>query len=184
MKFEEEKEKNSNIQEKIKQEENIIKDAFINSLEKKIKENEEKIVKLQLSNNEEIINLNKRLYKEIEKSKKFALEKLIIEFLPVIDNIERALNAIKEKKEKYYLEIIEKINFIFSLLQEVLNEFNVSKINQKNILFNPDIHQAMSIHYTNEIQDNYIFNIMQSGYILHKTRLLRPAMVIVSKNKK
>ncbi|QCI24894.1 nucleotide exchange factor GrpE [Buchnera aphidicola (Rhopalosiphum padi)] len=160
---------------------NIEENDLINSLEIKLKESQEQLIELQLENHEEITKLNNRLNNEIEKSRKFSLEKIIIEFLLIIDNVERASSVIKENKENFYLEIIKKINFILSLSDEILNEFNVLKINEKNVLFNPDIHQAMSVSYNNEIKkDNHVLDIMQSGYILHKSRLLRPAMVVVS----
>ncbi|AWI49700.1 nucleotide exchange factor GrpE [Buchnera aphidicola] len=168
----EEKEKNDDVQNKI-----------IDLLEIKLKKSQEKIINMQLKNHEEILKLNYRLNSDIEKSRKFSLEKVIIEFLPIIDNIERALSVIKDKKEAFYLEIINKMNFIFSLLEEILSEFNVSKINEKKISFDPEIHQAMSINYNDEIEDNHVVDVMQSGYMLHKARLLRPAMVIVSKRK-
>ncbi|AYN24806.1 nucleotide exchange factor GrpE [Buchnera aphidicola] len=164
--------------------EQIEKNNLITSLEVDLKEYQEQIINLQLKNHEETIKLNNRLNNEIEKFRKFSLEKLIIEFLPIIDNIERALNIIKEKREEFYLEIIKKLNFISSLLDEILTEFNISKINDNNVLFDPEIHQAMSIDYNDKIQDNHVVDIMQSGYILHESRLLRPAMVIVSKSKK
>lgn len=176
-------EKKENIEENI-EENNIEENDLINSLEIKLKESQEQLIELQLENHEEITKLNNRLNNEIEKSRKFSLEKIIIEFLLIIDNVERASSVIKENKENFYLEIIKKINFILSLSDEILNEFNVLKINEKNVLFNPDIHQAMSVSYNNEIKkDNHVLDIMQSGYILHKSRLLRPAMVVVSKSK-
>ena len=162
---------------------NLIKNNFTSSLEIELKKVQEKIMMLEIENNNEITKLHNRLNSEIEKSRKFCLEKILIEFLPIIDNIERALTIIKEKKEKIYLDIINKIVFISSLLNEILSEFNISKINKKNVLFNPEIHQAMSVLQTNDQLPNQVIDIMQSGYILNECRLLRPAMVIVSQNK-
>lgn len=162
---------------------NFVKDNFLSSLEIELKKIQEHIIILEADNNKEIIKLHNRLNTEIEKSRKFCLEKILIEFLPIIDNIERASSIIEEKKEDIYLEITNKIKFISSLLNEILSEFNISKINEKNVLFNPDIHQAMSILHTSNQQPNQVVDIMQSGYILNESRLLRPAMVIVSQSK-
>ncbi|WP_295164541.1 nucleotide exchange factor GrpE [uncultured Buchnera sp.] len=177
-------ENKENIEENKENIEENKENDLINSLEIKLKKSQEQLIELQLENHEEITKLNNRLNNEIEKSRKFSLEKIIIEFLLIIDNIERASSVIKEKKENFYLEIVKKINFILSLSDEILNEFNVLKINEKNVLFNPDIHQAMSVNYNDEVEkDNHILDVMQSGYVLHKSRLLRPAMVVVSKFK-
>lgn len=170
--------------EKIKNQNDFVTNEVTRSLEKKSEKYQEEIIKLQLKYQEEITKLNNRLNIEIEKHRKFSLEKIIIDFLLIIDNIERALNIAKEKKEEIFLEIFKKIKFVSFLLENILSEFKISKINEKNVLFNPDIHQAMSISYTDEIQYNHIVNIMQPGYILFDSRLLRPAMVIVSKGKK
>ncbi|CAL4321985.1 nucleotide exchange factor GrpE [Buchnera aphidicola] len=161
----------------------LIKDNFISSLEIELKKIQEKVMILEIENNNEIKKLHNRLNSEIEKSRKFCLEKILIEFLPIIDNVERALTIIKEKKENIYLDILNKIVFISSLFNEILSEFNISKIKKKNVLFNPEIHQAMSVLQTNDHKPNQVIDIMQSGYILNECRLLRPAMVVVSKNK-
>jgi len=62
-----------------------------------------------------------------------------------------------------------------------IKNFRVDIINATNIEFNPNIHQAISIQKSNSIKDNYVLSIVQNGYLLNG-RLLRPAMVIVSKN--
>lgn len=185
------------IEDNIKKEEDIskienndlknncsIKNKLISVLESQIKDSKEKILEKELIAEEEIIKIYNRLNKEIEHSRKFSLEKLITDFLPIIDSIEYSLNLIeKNKSEEIYAEIIKKLTCIYSLLQKIFKTFNIKKIDDINILFNPDIHQAMSIHYSNEIKSNQVVTVMQSGYILHESRLLRPAMVVVSKEK-
>ncbi|AWH90530.1 nucleotide exchange factor GrpE [Buchnera aphidicola (Melanaphis sacchari)] len=172
--------KEKNIKEDDGKEKNIKED---DGKEKNIKEMQEKIKSIELSNIEEISKLYTRMNNDIEKVKKFSLEKIIIEFLPIIDSIERALDLLKKEESKIYIECIKNIEYVFSLLNEVLNEFNISKVNKINIPFNPEIHQAMSISYTDKIPCNQVVEVMQSGYILHQSRLLRPAMVVVSKEK-
>ncbi|MCU4136975.1 nucleotide exchange factor GrpE [Buchnera aphidicola (Sitobion miscanthi)] len=179
----------NNQDQKINNEEhennNLINKNLTNFLEIQLKESQEKIIEKETSTEKEIISVYNRLNKEIEKSIKFSLEKLIIEFLPIFDNIERALNLIEttESKENY-IEILNKLKFVSNLLKESFIMFNIKKIDDINIPFNPSIHQAMSVHYTDEIKSNQIVTVMQPGYVLHESRLLRPAMVIVSKKKK
>jgi len=161
-----------------------IKKNLIEFLEIQVKESQEKIIEHEIKNEKEIMSVYNRSNKEIEKSRKFSLEKLITDFLPIFDNIERALDLIKLSKSKEeFIEIENKLKFICNLLKQSLTSFNIKKIDDINVSFNPSIHQAMSIHYTNEIESNQIVTVMQPGYILHESRLLRPAMVIVSKKK-
>ncbi|QCI22701.1 nucleotide exchange factor GrpE [Buchnera aphidicola] len=173
---------------KINDEENnndyLIKKNLTQFLEIQLKESEQKIIELENITEKEIMLVFNRLNKEVEKSIKFSLEKLIIDFLPIVDSIERALNLIEisESKENY-IEISNKLKFICNMFEKFFNVFGIKKINDVNVLFNPSIHQAMSVHYTDEIESNQIVNVMQPGYILHESRLLRPAMVIVSKKK-
>lgn len=163
---------------------NLIKKNLIAFLEVQLKESKDKINKKEQSTEKEIISVYNRLNKDIEKSIKFSLEKLIIDFLPIFDNIERALNLIQTTKlEENYVEIINKLKCVHDILKETFIIFNIKKIDDINVPFNPSIHQAMSIHYTNEIESNQIVTVMQPGYMFHESRLLRPAMVIVSKKK-
>ncbi|BAB12962.1 nucleotide exchange factor GrpE [Buchnera aphidicola str. APS (Acyrthosiphon pisum)] len=180
-----EKNQDPKINHKKYDSDNLIKKNLIQFLEIQLKESEEKIIEKEEIVEKEIVLIHNRFNKEIEKSIKFSLEKIIIDFLPIIDNIERALNLIEtiNLKQEKYTEILKKLQFICNLLEKFFYLFNIKKINDTNVLFNPSIHQAMSIHYTNDIISNQIVTVMQSGYILHKSRLLRPAMVVVSKEK-
>jgi len=163
---------------------NVIKKNLIEFLKIQLKESQEKIIEHEIKNEKEIMTVYNRSNQEIEKSRKFSLEKLIADFLPIFDNIERALNLIKLNKSKEdFIEITKKLEFICDSLKQSLTLFNIKKIDDINVVFNPSIHQAMSVHYTNEMESNQIVTVMQPGYILHESRLLRPAMVIVSKKK-
>ncbi|WP_284442956.1 nucleotide exchange factor GrpE [Buchnera aphidicola] len=177
--------KNIKINDEKNKNDYLIKKNLTQFLEIQLKESEKKIIELEKTTEKEIMLIFNRLNKEVEKSIKFSLEKLIIDFLPIVDSIERALNLIEISKSKEnYIGILHKLKFICNLLEEFFNVFSIKKINDINVLFNPSIHQAMSVHYTNEIESNQIVTVMQPGYILHESRLLRPAMVIVSKKKK
>ncbi|QCI22117.1 nucleotide exchange factor GrpE [Buchnera aphidicola] len=160
------------------------KNNLIEILENKLQENKNKILEKKLLAKQEVEMVLNRSNKEINISKKFSLEKLIINFLPIFDNIERTLNSIENNQlNKILLEIKNKIEFISELLNKSFKLFNIKKIQEKNVSFDPSIHEAMSIHYTNEVESNKIVTVMQPGYILHESRLLRPAMVVVSKKK-
>ncbi|KAF0707670.1 nucleotide exchange factor GrpE [Buchnera aphidicola (Aphis craccivora)] len=167
------------INEKNTVDENI---DLINNFKKELEISEEKIKETILNQNKEIFKIQNRLNSEVEKYQQFSIEKLIIEFLPIIDNIERAFNLMQQKKEKVYIKILKNIEYVLSLIKTMLNAFKVSKINDVKVIFDPNIHQAISIRYNNEIESNRVLEVMQSGYTYH-SRLLRPAMVVVSTNK-
>ena len=162
----------------------LIKNNLAEFLELQLKESKEKIIEKEIIAEKEIMSVYNRLNKEIAKAMKFSLEKLIIDFLPVFDNIERALHLMETSKSKENdIEILNKLKFVCSLLKKSFVLFNIKKIDDINISFDPSIHQAMSVHYTDEIESNKIVTVMQPGYVLHESRLLRPAMVIVSTKK-
>ncbi|WWO98053.1 MAG: nucleotide exchange factor GrpE [Candidatus Dasytiphilus stammeri] len=129
----------------------------------------------------ELENLRRRTCLDIEKAQKFALEKFVSELLPVIDNLERALE-ITDKSNTELDVMIEGIKLTLKILLDAMSKFGVEVVNKIHVPFNPDLHQAMSIQETQEIAPNYIIAVMQRGYTLNG-RLLRPAMVTVSKIK-
>lgn len=129
----------------------------------------------------EMENLRRRTQLDIEKAHKFALEKFSTDLLSVIDNLERALDLV-DKNNPALTSMIEGIELTLKSLQDVIYKYNIKIIEDVNIPFNPDIHQAMSLIESTEHQENNVIMVMQKGYMLNG-RLLRPAMVVVSKAK-
>ncbi|WWO98652.1 MAG: nucleotide exchange factor GrpE [Candidatus Dasytiphilus stammeri] len=127
----------------------------------------------------ELKNIRRRADLEIEKTYKFALEKFIGELLPVIDNLERALQIV-DKSNPGLFAMIEGIELTLKSLLDTMNKYGVQVVKQTKVPFNPDIHQAMSLKEIESIKPNTVIEIIQPGYILNG-RLLRPAMVSVSK---
>ncbi|QJC37894.1 nucleotide exchange factor GrpE [Enterobacteriaceae endosymbiont of Donacia bicoloricornis] len=202
----EKKENNNNKLNNLKKNDNLNNEKIINKYEKKntiedlkkkndsykfeiiklknkIQEHKNNIWDLKLRSQAEIENIKHRSLLDIEKAYKFSLEKFINELLPVIDNLERAINFKIKQKNEINLSIIEGIKLTLKSLLILIKKFGVSVINEVNIPFDPSKHQAMSLIESNNIKENYIIEVLQKGYFLNK-RLLRPAMVIVSKIKK
>ncbi|QJC30567.1 nucleotide exchange factor GrpE [Enterobacteriaceae endosymbiont of Neohaemonia nigricornis] len=148
-------------------------------LKDNIQKYEKTIWNIKLSNQAEIENIRKRSALDIENTYKFSLEKIITELLPVIDNLERAI--ILEKNNDNFNSIVEGINLTLKSFINTIKKFGVEIIDKINIPFNPLQHQAMSVVKSDTIQDNYIIEVLQKGYMLNG-RLLRPAMVIISQN--
>ncbi|ANZ22469.1 molecular chaperone GrpE [Buchnera aphidicola (Diuraphis noxia)] len=163
---------------------NFINKDLITFLENQLQESEKKILEKKISIDKELTIFLNRSNKTINQARKFSLEKCIINFLPIFDNVERSLNLIKKNmSNKFFVEIKNKLELISDLLNQAFQQFHIKKIDAINVPFDPSIHEAMSIHYTNNMDSNKIVTVMQPGYILHNSRLLRPAMVLVSKKK-
>ncbi len=157
------------------------RDKYITELEIKLEKIQQRERDNLLRAKAEIENTRKRSEINITKAHKFALERFISELLPVIDNLERALE-LSDKSDSKLSSMIEGIDLTLKSLLNLVNKFGLQVVNEVNIPFNPEIHQAMTIQETNEYEPNYVLMIIQKGYLLNN-RLIRPAMVVVSKNK-
>lgn len=129
----------------------------------------------------EIENIRRRTELDIEKAHKFALEKFSNELLPVIDNLERALQ-VADKSNPELASMIEGIELTLKSLLGAVRKFGVEVVGETHVPFNPELHQAMSMMESDEVAPNHVLMVMQNGYTLNG-RLLRPAMVAVSKAK-
>lgn len=163
--------------EKKKSENN--KDFDIIKLKEQLLEFKKKERDIILRAKAEIENNKRRTEQEIEKAHKFALEKFVNELLTVIDNLERTIYLLNQKKIESQL-ISEGIKLTFKSFLTIIKKYGVKTIEEKNIPFNPEIHQAVKTTKSENKEENKITKIIQKGYILNG-RLLRPAMVIVSK---
>jgi molecular chaperone GrpE len=125
-------------------------------------------------------NYRRRVQKEKEDLMKYGNECLLAEILPVLDNMERALDHASEESLS---AIIEGVNLTRSMLLSVLKKFGVEPIEAKGASFDSAFHQAMCQVESNDVAPNSIIEEYQKGYLLND-RLLRPAMVSVAAAKK
>ncbi|MCX8958156.1 nucleotide exchange factor GrpE [Erwinia psidii] len=135
----------------------------------------------QLRAQAEIENIRRRTEQDVEKAHKFALEKFANELLPVIDSLERALE-VSDKENPELTAMVEGIDLTLKSLLDAVSKFGVEVVGDVNVPFNPEIHQAMSMMESSDVAPNHVLLVMQRGYTLNG-RLLRPAMVAVSKAK-
>ncbi len=140
--------------------------------EKKAEENWE----LLLRTKAEMDNLRRRTQKDLESAHKFALEKFVQELLPIMDSMELGLASENVDAES----LREGMQLTLNMLQNAFNKFNVAAIDPVNQKFDPELHQAMAMQPSNELEPNTVMSVMQKGYTLND-RLVRPAMVMVSK---
>lgn len=151
-----------------------------------LKKKQKKLIHDQLKSSQkyekEIINITSHLNKKIQNTYKFFLDKYFLSVLPILDSIESSLRELDSLKSEIFLKVFIKLEEINKLFLSIFSDFGVTVINNINIPFNPEIHQAMSIDFSGKYMNNYITNIIQKGYLLNN-RLLRPAMVSVSQSK-
>ncbi|MGB2740910.1 MAG: nucleotide exchange factor GrpE [Cognaticolwellia sp.] len=129
----------------------------------------------------EVDNVRRRAAQDVEKARKFALEKFAAEMLTTVDNLERALQSI-DKDDERNTAIIEGIELTYQGLLASLEKFAIKAIDPQDQPFNPELHQAMSMQEVEGVAANTVIAVMQKGYELNG-RLIRPAMVMVSKAK-
>ncbi|QTF09796.1 nucleotide exchange factor GrpE [Brenneria izadpanahii] len=126
-------------------------------------------------------NIRRRAEMDVEKAHKYAVEKFASEMLPVIDNLERALD-LADKSNEALAPMVEGIELTLKSLLDAVHKFGIEVIGDVNVPFNPEVHQAMTMLESDDYQPNHVMMVMQKGYTLNG-RLLRPAMVAVSKAK-
>ena len=133
----------------------------------------------------EMENLRKRFEREKIDSIKYGSVNLARDILSPADNLDRALSAINEEEEhpQSIKNLIEGLIMVKKELSTSLEKNGVDKIETKNKKFNPNIHQAMMEIENSDLDEGIVVQEIQSGYMMHE-RLLRPAMVAVSKKPK
>jgi molecular chaperone GrpE len=124
-------------------------------------------------------NARKRAQGEIDKARKFALEKFAGELLPVADNLERALQVANPEDEAIK-PIIDGVELTLKSFISTIEKFGMTVIDPQGQPFNPEQHQAMSMQENTELPPNTVLAVMQKGYEING-RLLRPAMVMVTR---
>ena len=124
-------------------------------------------------------NAKRRAEQDVEKARKFALERFCGELLPVADNLERALEA-ANRDDEAVKPIAEGVDLTLKTLLDALKKFQIEQVDPAGEPFDPQLHQAMSMVENPDAEPNTVLSVMQKGYTLNG-RLVRPAMVIVSK---
>ena len=138
----------------------------------------EDLEKSLLRANADLDNALKRSLTEVEKAHKYGVEKLLVELLPVIDNLEHALNNLSEEATKDDKEGIE---LTLKSFESALDKFGMIPIYPVNEEFNPEKHEAVTMEKDENKKNGSIGNIFQRGWELH-SRIVRPARVTVIKN--
>jgi molecular chaperone GrpE len=127
----------------------------------------------------ELENFKKRSAREMADFKKFANESLIKALLPVIDSLELAIQS-SPTAETSCRQVVEGVSLTLTELTKILEGFGVKAIAAEGQPFDPKFHQAFVQEENDNLPENTVIKEFQKGYLLNE-RLIRPAMVIVSK---
>lgn len=125
------------------------------------------------------LNARRRAEQDVEKAHKFGQEKLVVALLPVMDNLERALASI-DTTDAVFTSVVEGIELTLKSFEDTLKGCKVEQLSPEGEPFDPQLHQAMTMIDNPDVEANTVIDVFQKGYTLHG-RLIRPAMVVVSK---
>ncbi|EGR2796976.1 nucleotide exchange factor GrpE [Vibrio navarrensis] len=150
-------------------------EAALLASESRVKEQQDAVLRARA----DVENMRRRSEQEIDKARKYALNKFAEELLPVIDNLERAIQAADAESEAVK-PLLEGVELTHKTFVDTVNKFGLKEINPEGEVFNPEFHQAMSIQESPDHESNTVMFVMQKGYELNG-RVIRPAMVMVAK---
>jgi len=126
-------------------------------------------------------NVRRRAQRDVENAHKFALERFASELLPVVDSLERAVEAARgQAKDGAAAAIADGVELSLKLFVDTLARADLKQIDPVGEPFDPKFHQAVSMVESGAAEPNSVLQVLQKGYTLNG-RLVRPAMVIVSK---
>lgn len=128
----------------------------------------------------EFENYKKRMVKERGQLINWAIEDLIKEFLPVLDDLERAVDS--GRSSKNFSSLFEGIQMVYNHFKDILKKKGLQEIPAQGEEFNPHVHEAIMTCESDEHPDNVVVEEMRKGYKF-KDRVLRPSMVKVNRKK-
>ncbi|WP_268798014.1 nucleotide exchange factor GrpE [Pseudomonas huanghezhanensis] len=124
-------------------------------------------------------NVRRRAEQDVEKAHKFALEKFASDLLPIVDSLERGLD-LSNPDDESIRPMREGIELTLKMFADTLKRYQLEAIDPHGQPFNAEHHQAMAMQESADVEPNSVLKVFQKGYQLNG-RLLRPAMVVVSK---
>jgi molecular chaperone GrpE len=145
------------------------------NLQEQISNANDQVLRIQA----EMQNMRRRAERDVENAHKFALDKFTTELLPVVDNLERALGTI-EDSDKAQQAVFTGLELTLKSFFDVFTRFKIETIDPAGQPFDADLHQAVSMVPNPDVEPNTVIEVFQKGYTLNG-RLVRPAMVVVSK---
>ena len=178
--MEEEKEEQENkVNESLVEEENEANNQPEEiSLEDKVKELEDKLLRSAA----EVENIRKRSEKERSEAYKIGISLFVKDFVPVLDNIERALASLRDSDEINYESFVEGISATEKDIINLLEKHGIQQINPINEKFDPLFHEALFEAESDDHEPGFVTQVIEVGYVIDK-RLIRAAKVGVASKK-
>ena len=148
------------------------------SLEDKVKELEDRLLRSAA----EVENIRKRSEKERSEAYKIGISLFVKDFVPVLDNIERALASLKDSDEINYESFVEGISATEKDIISLLEKHGIQQINPINEKFDPLFHEALFEAKSDDHEPGFVTQVIEVGYVIDK-RLIRAAKVGVASKK-
>ena len=127
-------------------------------------------------------NVRRRTQRDVENAHKFALERFGNDLLPVVDSLERAVEAARTtERDGAVAAIADGVELSLKLFVDTLARASLIQVDPVGEPFDPKLHQAVSMVESDTAEPGSVLQVLQKGYTLHG-RLVRPAMVIVAKS--
>ena len=150
-------------------------DTLIKEKDEKIKNYEEINLRLQA----EFMNYKRRREEEVSKMLKYSEEEIIKEFLPILDNFERAIKMDDDNLDDEVSKFLEGFKMVYTQIKNMLDKFEVKEIESLGKEFDPTYHQAVMKESVPDKESGIVLEVFQKGY-MYKDRVIRPAMVKVN----
>lgn len=149
----------------------------LDEAEQKTNQHWERILRMQAESE----NATRRAERDLSNAHKYALEKFATELLPIVDSLELCISSSAPTMAASSEAVIEGVNLTLKMFYTALEKFGVKQINPLSEPFDSEYQQAISLQYDPAVAPGTVISVLQKGYTLNN-RLLRPALVVVSKN--
>lgn len=150
----------------------------IHQLKSRLAEVEKSLAEADLRAQAEVQNMRRRVDRDIENAHKYALEKFSKDILAVADSLERGLQTLGDDEQLAVAK--EGTSLTLKMLLDVMGKYQIEQIDPQGEPFDPQLHEAMTMVPNPDLEPNTVMDVVQKGYTL-SGRLIRPAMVVVSK---
>ena len=151
-------------------------DDPVAELQRQLDEANDRLLRVQA----ELENYRKRVRREMDDQQRFAQIPIMRDLLPVLDNLERAIEAADHTQSSDVANLLQGVHLVTSQLKSVLERHNCQMIDaQEGVAFDPNCHEAISQQPSGKHPAGSIMHVTQPGYQVHD-RVVRPAQVVVS----
>ena len=126
-------------------------------------------------------NIRKRMQRDIEETRKFGIKDFVEAIIPIVDSLELSINNVPNDKTTSTESVLEGVKLTLKMFYSAMEKFGIKQINPISEDFNPEVAQAISMQVDQSVKPGTVISVLQKGYSLNE-RLIRPALVIVSKS--